>query len=321
MAFDELGVHSCYEMRYVLFTFLAAFMLNVYAQKKPTLMILPSDNWCTQRYFTTEYDNQGVKERIANYRQAFQEDLELSPVISKIGELMTKLGYSLKDAEMELKNLSARTAEDNVTFSKSSGAQLSESPLDVLKRRAKADIIIQLGWVVNASSLTFTIEAFDAYTSKRVATSSGTVNRTADAIPIQLQQAVERNIKPFDKQMDMFYSKMQSNGREIVLTVRTWDNWDNDLETEYSGDELLNHIQQWLTQNTVKQQYSLSDATENFAKFEQVMIPLKSDKGIAMDARSFARGLQNHLNAAPFNITSKLMMRGLGEAILVLGEK
>lgn len=321
MAFDELGVHSCYEMRYVLFTFLAAFMLNVYAQKKPTLMILPSDNWCTQRYFTTEYDNQGVKERIANYRQAFQEDLELSPVISKIGELMTKLGYSLKDAEMELKNLSARTTEDNVTFSKASGAQLSESPLDVLKRRAKADIIIQLGWVVNASSLTFTIEAFDAYTSKRVATSSGTVNRTADAIPIQLQQAVERNIKPFDKQMDAFYSKMQSNGREIVLTVRTWDNWDNDLETEYSGDELLNHIQQWLTQNTVKQQYSLSDATENFAKFEQVMIPLKSDKGIAMDARSFTRGLQKHLNAAPFNITSKLMMRGLGEAILVLGEK
>ena len=308
-------------MRYILLmTFLFLSIVGD-AQKKPTLMILPSDNWCTQRYFTTEYDNQGVKERIANYRQAFQEDLELSPVISKIGELMTKLGYSLKDAEMELKNLSARTAEDNVTFSKSSGAQLSESPLDVLKRRAKADIIIQLGWVVNASSLTFTIEAFDAYTSKRVATSSGTVNRTADAIPIQLQQAVERNIKPFDKQMDMFYSKMQSNGREIVLTVKTWDNWDNDLETEYSGDELLNHIQQWLTQNTVKQQYSLSDATENFAKFEQVMIPLKSDKGIAMDARSFARGLQKHLNAAPFNITSKLMMRGLGEAILVLGEK
>ncbi len=308
-------------MRYILLMTFIFLSVVVGAQKKPTLMILPSDNWCTQRYFTTEYDNQGVKERIANYRQAFQEDLELSPVISKIGELMTKLGYSLKDAEMELKNLSARTAEDNVTFSKSSGSQLSESPLDVLKRRAKADIIIQLGWVVNASSLTFTIEAFDAYTSKRVATSSGTVNRTADAIPIQLQQAVERNIKPFDKQMDMFYSKMQSNGREIVLTVRTWDNWDNDLETEYSGDELLNHIQQWLTQNTVKQQYSLSDATENFAKFEQVMIPLKSDKGIAMDARSFARGLQKHLNAAPFNITSKLMMRGLGEAILVLGEK
>ena len=296
-------------------------MLNVYAQKKPTLMILPSDNWCTQRFFFTEYDNQGVTERRSNYQQAFQEDLELSPVISKIGELLTNLGYSLKDAEQELKNITARTAEDNATFSKSSGAQFSESPLDVLKRRAKADIIIQVGWGVNASSITFTLEAFDAYTSKRIATSSGTTDRTGSDIAIQLQQAVERNIKPFDKQMDVFYSNMQANGREIVLTVRTWENWDKDLEAEYEGEELLNYIQQWLTQNTVKQQFNLTDATENVAQFEQVMIPLKSDKGIAMDARSFTRGLQKYLNAAPFNITSKLMMRGLGEAILVLGEK
>lgn len=295
--------------------------LPMAGQKKPTLMILPSDNWCTQRYFTTEYDNQGIMERVPNYRQAFQEDLELSPVISKIGELMTKFGYSLKDAEMELKNVSARTAEDNVTFSKSSGAQFAESPLDILKRRAKADIIIQIGWVVNTSSLTFTLEAFDAYTSKRIATSTGTENRTAESIPLQLQHAVEKHMKPFDKQLDVFYSAMKSNGRETMLTIRVWDNWDNDLETEYSGDELLGHIQQWLTKNTVKEQYNLSDATENFAQFEQVMIPQKDEKGVAMDARSFARGLQKYLNAAPFNIPSKLMMRGLGEAILVLGEK
>lgn len=284
-------------------------------------MILPSDSWCTLRYFTTEYNNQGVTERRPNYQQAFQEDLELSPVISKIGELMTSLGYSLKDAEQELKNISTRTAEDNVTFSKSSGAQLAESPLDVLKRRAKADIIIQLGWVVNATSLTFTLEAFDAYTSKRIATSTGTTNRTSNDIAILLQKAVEQNIKPFDKQLDTFNSRMQSNGREIILSIRTWDNWENDLETEFNGDELLTHIQQWLTKHTIKQQFNLSDATENMAQFEQVMIPLKSDKGIAMDARSFARDLQKYLNAAPFNITSKLMIRGLGEAILVLGEK
>lgn len=300
----------------VLFAFCSA-----YAQKKPTLMILPSDNWCTQRYFITEYDNQGTIERLPNYQQAFQEDIELGPVISKIGELMTNLGYSLKDAEMELKNLSVRTAEDNVTSSKSTGAQLAESPLDMLKRKAKADIIIQLGWVLNSSSLSFTLEAFDAYTSKRIATSTGTANRTTQPIPVQLQQAVESHIKPFDKQMDSFYSSMKSNGREIILTVKIWDNWDNDLESEYGDDELLSHIQTWLTQHTVKQQFNLSDATEDFAQFEQVMIPLKNDKGNNMDARSFARDLQKFLSKSPFNIESKLMMRGLGEAILVLGEK
>ena len=294
---------------------------SMWAQKKPTLMILPSDNWCTQRYFTMEFDNQGVMERIPNYKQAFQEDIELGPVISKVGELLTNLGYSLKDAEMELKNISARTAEDNVTFSKSSGAQLTESPLDVLKRKAKADIIIQLGWVVNSSTISFTLEAFDAYTSKRIATSTATESRTGNAIPLQLQTAVQKHIKPFDKQLDVFYSNMKSSGREIILTIRTWDNWDGNLESEFANEELLGHIQQWLTKNTIRQQYNLSDASENFAQFEQVMIPLKNENGVAMDARSFTRGLQKYLNAAPFNIPSKLMMRGLGEAILVLGEK
>ena len=197
-------IRDVLHMKTLLVFIISLFSLSVYAQKKPTLMILPSDNWCIQRYFTTEYDNQGVKERIPNYRQAFQEDLELSPVISKVGELMTRYGYSLKDAEMELKNISARTAEDNVTFSKSSGAQITESPLDLLKRRAKADIIIQLGWVVNSSSLTFTLEAFDAYTSKRIATSTATEPRTNEAIPIQLQLAVERHIKPFDSDLVVF---------------------------------------------------------------------------------------------------------------------
>jgi hypothetical protein len=40
-----------------------------------------------------------------------------------------------------------------------------------------------------------------------------------------------------------------------------------------------------------------------------------------MDARQFAKGLQKYLKTAPFNFEVKLMTRGLGEAILILGEK
>lgn len=310
-----------------LFVFYAFLLCGIYsfAQKKPTIMILPSDNWCTQRYFMTNYNNQGVSVSIPNYQQAFQEDTELGPVISKVGELLTRLGYSLKDAETELKALSTREAEDNVTFSKSSGAELTESPLDVLKRRAKADIIIQLGWNLNRvgtqRSVTFTLEAFDAYTSKRIATSSGTGDPMAGEVPFILQKAVESNIKPFDKQMDAWYKNMNKMGREIILTIRIWDSWDEDLESEYGDDELLTHIEDWVRANTVKGQYNLSDASEDFAQFEQVRIPLKDENGRDMDARSFARGLQKYLSKQPFDITSKLMMRGLGEAILVLGEK
>lgn len=308
------------------FILLAIGITPIVAQeKKPTLMILPSDNWCTQRYFTTTYQNQGTTVRVPDYKLAFQEDSELGGVIGKIGAMLTDLGYSLKDCEQEIKNISVRTAEDNVTMSKTSGASLVESPLDMLKRRTKSDIIIQLGWQVNrenqGKSVTFTLEAFDAYTSKRIATATGTSEPSTDIIPRMLERTVQSHIRDFDRQMDNYFRDLRRHGREIVLAVRCWDSWENDLETEYDGEELTDCIQQWMRDNTVDSSFSLTDGTENFAQFEQVRIPFFDSKGNALDARAFATSLRKYLQQEPYHITSKVLVRGLGEVIIVLGEK
>ena len=309
--------------QFLLITFLLASLI-VAAQKKPTIMILPSDHWCEMRYFMTTYDNQGTKVKIPNYQQAFIEDTEIGPVISKIGQILTDMGYSLKDAEQEIKSINTKTAEDNVTMSKSSGAMLVESPLDMLKRRIKCDILIQIAWDLSRSSVghstTFTLEAFDSYTNKRIATSTGNIQGVG-RVPELLFTAVKKNIKPFDKQMDNWYADQKKNGREISLTIRCWDNWENDLETEYGGEELTDCIQDWLRKNCVGSVFNLSDGTESFAQFEQVRIPLEDENGKAIDARSFATKLRKYLAKPPYSITAKVMQRGLGEAILVLGEK
>lgn len=307
--------------------YLTASINNIYGQaKKPTLMILPSDNWCEQRYFNTEFENQGIKQKVPNYKQAFQEDTEIGQVISKIGSLMIDRGFPLKDAEQELKAIEARNAEDNMTVSKTSGSSISESPLDKLKNKSKADIIIQIWWKVNKTdegkSVSFTLEAFDAYTSKRIAasTGNGSPNNT-DIVPVLLQKAILANIDPFAAQLQSHFDDMYNNGREIMLTVKKWNSWDKDLETEIEGKEINEYINEWLQMNTVKGRYSNADATENILRFDQVRIPLYDVNNNGLDARQFAKGLQKYLKTAPFNFEVKLMTRGLGEAILVLGEK
>ena len=288
--------------------------------KKPTIMILPSDNWCSARYFTKTYGNREGRVVSADYRRAFLEDSELNPVISKIGELLTEQGYSLKDAEQAAKSLDTEMAENDVTFSSTSHSGLAMSPLDMLKQRVKSDILIQINWNVTREAITFTMEAFDTYTDKRIATATGTKERNKDIVPVQIESIIKEHIKKFDEQMDGFYQEMQANGREIALNLQVWDNSDVNLETEYDGDELLWHIQEWLSENTVNSQFNLSDATENFARFEQVRISLVQ-RGMALDARGFVRGLQKHLQKAPYNITSKIVMQGLGKATLIIGEK
>jgi len=317
-----------FKMKQLLIGFSLLFStVTAFAQaKKPTLMILPSDNWCEQRYFMTEFDNQGTKQKVPNYKQAFQEDTEIGQVISKIGGLMIDRGFPLKDAEQELKAIEARTAEANMTSSTSSGSSISESPLDKLKNRAKADILIQIWWKVNKTeqgkSVSFILEAFDAYTSKRIASSTGngTPNNT-DIIPVLLQNAILANIDPFAAQLQSHFDDMFNNGREILLTVKKWESWDKNLETEINGDEIKNHIYDWLEKNSVKGRFNESNSTENRIDYEQVRIPLFDERNRALDARQFAINLQKYLKAAPFNFEVKLMTRGLGEAILVLGEK
>lgn len=283
-------------------------------------MILPSDNWCTMRFFTCSYDDQGVKGRHPDYRRAFQEDIELNTVISKVGELLTDKGYSLKDAEQVIKALDQRISEDEATYSSTSGAEMAFSPLDLLKMRVKSDIIIQLNWSVQNEVLTYTIEAFDAYTSKRIATSSESKKRSSKAIPLQIQDMIKSHIKPFCDDLNRHFSNLKSNGREIAIDIRVWNNSPVNLETEINGEELLTHIQQWLGKNTVNKQFMITDASENMATLEQVRIPLEND-GITLDARSFLTKLQKHLAKTPFNLKSKVIAKGLGRATIIIGEE
>lgn len=293
--------------------------------KKPTIMVVPSDNWCITHGYFMEFDNQGTKMKIPDYRKALQESSDLLLVTSKINGLMADRGFPLKNLESVMKSLESASAEDAMLSSKS-GAGVSESPVDKLKKTAKADIIMQLTWTVNATgpkkSITFNLQGLDSYTDKQVASASGTGAPSFSAeLPVLLEEAVLAHLDAFNSSLQAHFDDMFANGREITIKVKKFDSWDGDLEKEYGGKELSAEIEDWLKNNTVKGRFSTTDATENMMFFEQVRIPLFDASGNATDARGFVKGLQKYLQGAPFAITNKLMMKGLGQATIVLGEK
>lgn len=307
----------------LLFLSIMGISQNIFGQaKKPTLMVLPSDNWCEQRYFMTEFDNQGTKQIVPNYKQAIQEDAELGQVITKLNSLLIRKAFEPKVAEQELKSIEAKTAEDNMTKSFASGAQIYESQLDKLRKRVKMDIIIQLWWKVNKDkSVSFTLEAFDVYTNKSIAAQTFNAPPSDDVMPVKLEKAISNSFDPFLGDLQNHFNDMLTNGREILITLKRWDNWDKNFETEVNGEELTDYINKWMNENTVSKRFNRTEATENLIIFEQVRIPLYDKNNNPIDAREFAKGLQKYLKASPFNYEVKLMQRGLGEAILVLGEK
>ncbi len=302
-------------------------VLSFAQAKKPTIMVIPADVWCSENGYMESFNNQGKFTKVPNYEAAVQENMDLVNAITKIGELMAERGFPLKDLATTIRNINQSTAEDEMTTSRTSGATLAESPLDKLLNRAKADIIVELTWKINTigpkNSVTYTLRGLDAYTGKQVAASQGTGAQSFSAeIPVLIEEAALEHIDNFCSQLQAHFDDLVENGREVVVNIRIFDNGSGmTLEDEYGGEMLMDIIDDWMAQNTVNHRYSLTDATENVMRFEQVRIPLYNENGTAMDTRRFVRNLSRYLAKAPFSIDSKILTKGLGRADLVLGEK
>ncbi len=318
-------------MKRIIFTkiTLLLFVAASFGQaKKPTIMVVPSDNWCNTNGYMMEFNNEGKITKLSDYKKALQENSDMLLVISKINELMADRGFPLNNLESSLKSLQNDVAEDAMLTSKE-GGELNESPIDKLKKVAKADIWIQITYSVNTvgpnKSVTFNLQGLDAYTNKQIAGASGTGTTSFTAeLPVLLEEAVLSHLDNFNVQLQNHFDDMFSNGREIVLRVMSWDTWDYDFETdEFGDDELGLLIEDWIVFNTVNGRFSTTIATENIMLFEQVRIPLyyeRNNQQRALDARRWANGLKKYLRNE-LGIDSKLMMKGLGQAQLVIGGK
>ena len=310
--------------RLLILLFVVLITTLVFSQaKKPTLMVVPSDLYCNQHGYMQTFSNHGSTEMVPDYKKALQNDSQLLTAITVIGQMMADRGFPLKLMEQELKNLNQESAEDALLTSKS-GADVAESPVDRLKKRSKSDIILQVTWLVNRTgpkySLTFNLQGIDAYTNKQIAACQGTGDPTFTAeLPVLLEESIANHLETFTTQLQNHFDDMFENGREITLRVKKWEDSEFDLESEFDGTELSDIIEDWISANTVKGRFNTTDATENFMYFEQVRIPLYDQNQRAMDARRWTRDLINKLKT--YGVPAKLMMKGLGQATIVIGGK
>lgn len=293
--------------------------------KKPTLMVVPADNWCVKNGYMDKFNDQGTVVNAPNYKRALQNSSECYNVITKINALMSDRSFPLKDLSAVTKSLETNQAMDAVTTTKS-GAGLSESPLDIIKRNANADIIIELNWSINTTgpkrSVTFSLAAKDAYTDKQVAGCQGTGSPSFSSdTSVLLEEAVIGSMDNFTSQLQAHFDDMMENGREVSMEVKVVDNGSGiDLTKEYGGDELTDIIDDWVSDNSVNHRYNLSQGSENFLKFEQIRIALYQANGRPNDTRRWARELVKMLSSK-YQVPCRVDIRGLGKAVVMLGEK
>lgn len=283
-------------------------------------MVVPSRSWCFQNGFLEDFNG----EKIPDYRRAFDETPELNLIVAKIGQLMSERGFDLKLMSNALTSLAEEKAEDMAMVSDETGADILESNIDKLRKVAKADIWMEVDWLLNnmgfSRSVTFNLSGIDAYSNMQIANCQGTGSPSySSELPILLSEAVSANLDNFNEQLMSKFEDWFENGRQITVEIKVFSDSEYNLESEVNGDELGYLIEDWMGENTVKSQFSTDVATSTMMKFSNVRIPMVLDTGKAMDARAFGRELQKMLKAK--EIRAKATTVGLGRLIVIIGSK
>ena len=251
-----------------------------------------------------------------------------------MGDFMAQQEFPIQSLEQELKRLQSEEAELSVLTGSETGAAIAESPIERIRRTAKADIILDLDFEVRRlgpkRQVSFNLTALDAYTSKIISGNTGVGSSSSGAaIETLLQEAVLSFKDNFIAGLLRYFDDLFNNGREITVYMQCFDSSPIDFETEfdYNGQtaELADIIGVWFEENTLNGRFSEAERSTNILRYNQVRIPLYgkslSGREVAIDATAFARPLANMLKKDPYNVVVKTVPKGLGEIWLFLGEK
>ena len=317
----------------LLFTILLTTCVG-FAQIKPSIMVMPADNFMSKHGYEMKFGNQGSIVVVNDYSRALREHNGLQDVIDKIGGLWAERGFPLEDLGMTLKSIAEEAAIDNASTSKD-GQEIAKNPVEKLLEQASPDIRLTLNYSFteggfNMKSCTFTITAFDAYTNKNLGSKGGTGEGDFSRGSGELvAEQVYAYMDGFALDIQRHFENIVENGREVKITIKNWDTWGEDLESEFGEDEeeLGVLIEDWMADNTVDGGPKLGSSTANRQVYTQVMIPCfytkvsKSGKTRErkMDTKKFAQNLQKYLKT--LDVPAKVRGRGLGMAEIIIGGK
>lgn len=295
---------------------------------KPSIMILPSSNWMATNNFTIVENNEGVSETVLDFESALLRDPDLNACLSKISNEFLKSGFKTTNLLNVINSIKTDAAEEALRkTSKGVAGRIRVNDIDVIRRVAKTDIEVHIYWNIKTSGPrkrvdNITITAIDTYTNQEIASAPG---GSTDWVSISEVSNAELLREAVISQMDAFKASLQStfddmfkNGREIKLSILTWDSAPFDLEADTFGDDELNVlIKNWVRKNAYLGRFSAPTLTETRMEFSTIRIPISDENG-RIDGEDWARGLVKYLKSikvAPIKVDPK----GLGHVFLILG--
>ena len=300
--------------------------VNAIEQARPQIMVFPSDNTLKNYKALSESKANGRTYYQRDYAAYLKNDFHAKRIFSAIQDEFNKQGFPLNDLEQTIKQLDTQEATDLVDG-------LGDDAKTRLLTTAKPDIVLELDYYTDAGkisltshnykskgkerSVSYTLNAIDAYTNKVVASINATSLKGESTTKI-IQEDILAKMPGFQKDIQNYFSSILKRGRDITVRVAVENDCNINLSDEsVEGDTYSDYIIDYLKTHTVKGAYNMQRNTNKEMYFVNCRIKLLNEDGTQYGvydwARDFSRKLRKDLG---LKVTNK--SQGLGEVLITI---
>lgn len=296
-----------------IFSLIAAFFIcaAAYAQQavKPTIIVFPSNIWMEDHGFVDKVDNDGETENIYKYNEAFNQSNEMSQAVHALQEVFKEREFRHQDLQQLLQNMKRERAEELANAA--DGDASEKNTMDELMQQANPDIRVDLQYAVKSvgprKSISWSITAFDSYTSEQCGHVAGTIEMTMDPLDLALRKAIAGNCDDFCQDLINYFIDLRDNGRKINIIFRAASGSGIDFlndETD-DGDTYQEFISEWISEKALNNAATEGRQTKNMCEMKDVRIPFFDENGKPTKTAKWAREIRKEFEAATgFKITN-----------------
>lgn len=292
---------------------------NVMDQAKPSLMVIPSDQFLQRSGYlkTSQFDGRTLYHR--DYVGFMLNNTTNKDVVRAIQNYFASQGYPLNDLEQSIKSLNFQGTMDNVDG-------IVKDTKTLLVETVRPDIILEFDYemknvkvsrTVTEKKIDYSMAALDAFSNKSVASFVKTDidgNFTA-----YLEKQLPSDMPKFVRQISDYFKDIVVNGREITFRVLVDGESEINLGDDYNdmGDTYADWIREWVKTNAKNSSANLNRNTGVEMYYTSVRVNNHDADGNQFNAYDFANAFRKAFTKT-FKIKSVNTTQGLGDASVII---
>lgn len=248
-------------------------------------------------------------------RTVLEDDFNKRIAITKVKEAFDNRGFNTKDFVGTLKIALKERAlgSDNKTDLKAEVIRMSG-----------ADIYVQVEVFVQKSgsgnSVKLILQGYDSFTGQSLSNKIGQSGKFyTDDIAKLSQKAVESCSEEFLNTLNSKFGEIVKNGRSIRISIAFDENSEYNMNSEIGsdGDLFSDLMEDWLEDNSYKNNFHLQGISESEMIIDDFRIPIKDENGRNFRASKVARSLRKYIKGT-LGISVKTDVEGSGKINIII---